>query len=44
MHHINAEMNCTHPHSGFVPALPRADDTMNRKTENEKLHYGKGLP
>ena len=35
---------CTHPQSGFVPALPLADDTMRRKSKNEKLHYGKGLP
>ena len=38
------ETKCTHPQSGFVPALPLADDTMRRKSKSEKLHYGKGLP
>ena len=38
------ETKCTHPQSGFVPALPLADDTMKRKSKSEKLHYGKGLP
>ena len=38
------ETKCTHPQSGFVLALPLADDTMKGKSKNEKLHYGKGLP